>query len=651
MTLTSLLQVNPHLQNCLNDPGVIANAYRFVSFFDLPEEYVPTAEVIAASVYDHLARGHSCLPLTRLQEDIWFSGHINTENNPTQTSDHHDTSALQEKMYPGVIIANLPYFDEALSALTTASAPYHLVIEFDAIYMRSYQSLETKIAELLIEKNQVSCTSSSGNSDAVQHKLTTILPLLFPEGVINNAQALAVGNACHRMFSIINGGPGTGKTYTAARVLLALKFLSPQAKIALAAPTGKAAQRLGESIDAALEVFNYHPVLGESAQHIPKTPTTVHRLIGTGGHSKHAKYHRQNPLPFDVIMVDEVSMLDLRMTEMLLLACKPKARVIWLGDSAQLPSVDVGCVLEDLVGTIAKQTALSRSKVTADWLTALTGTCISESSKPDYDHVITLTKNYRSLNHINDMANAILAGEYSAFHQAYNSAEKISSSFVELEKMVNENQALQWHASDYTASVGQLIKQLASQYFAKIAQQNTISEALSLLQGLKILTPMRRGKLGVEDINSLVISTLDAKASVLEPWFKGLPIIVLQNDHVTRLNNGDVGIVWPNDKGELVAFFPVNDGQYRVIHRYRLPVFEPVYAMTVHKSQGSEFANVVLVLPEQHNELCHKELLFTGVTRARSHLMLAAHKPVLEKTLITSQKRDSYLSQRIFGGA
>ena len=667
MRLTSLLQANPHIQDCLIDPGVIANAYRLVSFFDLPQQHIATAEMIAASIYAHLAKGHSCLPLKKLHNDIWFSGHTNTNHTLALNDTDVDNDGVggdkegvgqekggaddeQDKLYSGVVIAKLPYFAEALAALTSQTASYHLVIEFDAIYIRSYQSLEKRIAEFLQERNKVSLVPSGDSYDYVLQKLQTILPMLFPDGVSNNAQALAVGNACQRMFSIINGGPGTGKTYTAARVLLALKYLTPNVKIALAAPTGKAAQRLGESIRTALEGFSAHEKLGQIAQDIPTTPTTVHRLIGTGGHSQFAKYNRQNPLPYDVIMVDEVSMLDLRMTELFLLACKSQARIVWLGDSAQLPSVDVGCVLEDLVGDIHLQTTFSRSKHTADWLSDLTGTAISYSPEPDYDHVITLSKNYRSLNHINDMANAILASDAPAFTKAYNSAEKISSTFADLLSTVNENKALHWTASDYVDSTRILIKQLANQLFAKIAQQPTIQEAFMLLQGLKILTPNRRGKLGVEGINALVINTLDAKASITEPWFKGLPIIILRNDNPTRLNNGDIGIVWPNEKSELVAYFPGSDSEYFTVQRFRLPVFQPVYAMTVHKSQGSEFANVLMVLPEQHNELCHKELLFTGITRARQNVMLAAKKSVLEKTLTTTQKRDSFLSARIFGG-
>jgi len=660
MRLSPLLQTNPYIQSCLIDSGVIANAYRLVSFFDLPQKYIATAEIIAASIYEHLAQGHSCLPLKKLHHEIWFSGHTNANQKPDLSDTNGDKNGVagdkgrpddeQDKTYPGVVIANLPYFAEALEALTSQSAPYDLAIEYDSLYIRSYQSLETRIAELLREKNKLSLLPSSDGYDSVLQKLQVILPSLFPDGITNNAQALAVGNACQRMFSIINGGPGTGKTYTAARVLLALKYLTPNLKIALAAPTGKAAQRLGESIHIALEGFKEHKILGQIVQHIPQTPTTVHRLIGTGGNSKFAKYNRQNPLPYDLIMVDEVSMLDLRMSELLLLACKPQARIIWLGDSAQLPSVDVGCVLEDLVGDVLLQTSFSRSKLTADWLSDLTGTAISHSSKPNYDHVVTLFKNYRSLNHINDMANAILASDFHSLSNAYHSAQKVSPTFPDLLQEVNENEALHWNASDYADSTRRLIKQIASQFFAKIAQRKTIQEAFTLLQGLKILTPNRQGKLGVEGINTLVINTLDPKASVTEPWFKGLPIIVLQNDNPIGLNNGDTGIVWPNETGELVAYFPTSDGKYQTIQRFRLPVFQPVYAMTVHKSQGSEFANVLMVLPEQHSALCHKELLFTGVTRARQYVMLAATKSVLEKTLMTTQKRDSFLSRRIFGG-
>ena len=427
-------------------------------------------------------------------------------------------------------------------------------------------------------------------------------------------QRAAVENAVTRGFSVITGGPGTGKTYTAtvALVLLATQFSAggTGGRIAIAAPTGKAAARIGESLAATLAKFDLSP---EVRALLPAEASTVHRLLGSRPGSPDFKHDARNPLNADVVVVDESTMVDLPLMARLFDALRPDARVVLLGDKDQLASVEAGHVLGDIC------TGLHDGTV-----------------GPLRSNITELTRNYRF-------------GEDSSIHRLSRAIRAGTEAGVQ--RLLATDRA-DLASLEISSS---LFAQLASRVvagFRGYLGAATPAEALARFTDYRILTATRNGEASAEQLNRLTERALSEAKLIQtnERYYAGRPILIRRNDYNLRLFNGDIGIVLPDadSGGELRAFFAGENGGVRALAPTRLPEHETAFAMTVHKSQGSEFRRVLVVLPPRDVPVLSRELLYTAVTRARENVELWWNAASLAPCLSRGVQRFSGLRERLW---
>ncbi|MFH2124158.1 MAG: exodeoxyribonuclease V subunit alpha [Pseudomonadota bacterium] len=509
-----------------------------------------------------LADGHSCLLLTHAEQQF-LSTHDNT--------------------------------------LISGDITTPLVLQHDRLYLQRYFHYESRLAGQLKELARR------------QHIIADIKAALdgcFGKEEEIDRQRQAAEMALQRPLALISGGPGTGKTSTVVRILgLLLSTLDHNLQIALAAPTGKAAMRLKESIIASLAGLSFAKSIKEK---IPTTASTLHRLLGVRHHSPHFRHNHANPLPWDVVVVDEASMVDLAMMSKLVDALKPGARLILLGDKDQLASVESGAVLADCIQALPENT-------------------------------ITLQKSYR------------FNQEISAFARAVNNSDS-ESAWAMLNREDHETTAvslLHEPMADLIASRYSRYLQQALAVHDDAGKEDEIRRLFHCFKGFRILCATRRGPGGVESINRQMEQGLAASGYPCQPesWYPGRPIIILNNDYSLNLFNGDIGICLPertalsNDKNPetFKVWFEREDGSVKGYQPYRLPASETVFAMTIHKSQGSEFADILVVLPGTEPPLLTRELIYTAVTRARKRVLIASDQTIFEAAINRTISRSSGL--------
>ncbi|MGM0907178.1 MAG: exodeoxyribonuclease V subunit alpha [Pseudomonadota bacterium] len=449
-----------------------------------------------------------------------------------------------------------------------------------------------------------------------------------------NWQRVACANTVRNRFSVITGGPGTGKTYTVVRLLTALQhqtlFLGlPPLRVSLAAPTGKAAARLTESIEGELNRLRGDAKLStlkDALDSIKPEGKTLHRLLGVKPNSRAFKHHADNPLRTDVVIVDEASMIDIEMMTALLKATPKNARLVLIGDKDQLASVEAGAVLGNLCEGADEGHYHTE---TAQWLQQVADTpgfpreLIDESGEQRLQHVVKFRKSYRFKGPIADLANAINRQDNTATKQEL---EKAKTAGEDYPVSLHEISSLDDPAFEA------LIRGSLTLHVRNNADTTTDSnnindiaqEALQNLNNFQILTALREGPWGVKAVNQKVGDILGVNANT---WYEGRPVMVTKNDYGLKLNNGDIGLTFKDpEHGHLRVAFPdqnqsENNG-VRWVLPSRLTHIETVYAMTVHKSQGSEFKHTVMVLPDHDSPVLSKELLYTGITRAKERLSL-----------------------------
>ena len=417
-----------------------------------------------------------------------------------------------------------------------------------------------------------------------------------PLSLLNTAdlQDLAIATALARRFVVISGGPGTGKTTTVLKILerLVSEPGGEKLRIALAAPTGKAAARLQETLRSG--VGN-----GLAQDRLPKSASTLHRLLGPRHNSVYFWHDRKNPLPVDLVVVDEASMVSLTMMAKLFDALPEKARVILLGDRDQLSSVEPGAVLGDIASAASEPGPLQGS-------------------------LVVLEKNYRFGNQSNIFAlsNAVRDGEVDRALEILNSVEQPDLCAGKTPPPLRIAE--------------QLRQSVIAGYSAYLRTADPI-EALENFKKFRVLCPFRAGPYGVESLNRTIENILREERLIggAQNAYAGMPILITQNDHPLRRYNGDIGILLPDpaDSSHLLAWFIGEDGGLRRIPPARLPEHEPAFAMTVHKSQGSEFDTVLLILPDKESPLLTRELIYTGLTRARNRVQVWFQEEVLRAGL------------------
>jgi exodeoxyribonuclease V alpha subunit len=430
-------------------------------------------------------------------------------------------------------------------------------------------------------------------------------------------QKIASIAAATRSFSVITGGPGTGKTTTVARILCLILEQDPSLKIALAAPTGKAAKRLGEAVSNALGALDCEKSIKDA---VPSEALTIHRLIGLGSDPSRPAYNEKRPLAADVIVIDEASMVSLPLMSRLVSAMKNGSRLILLGDRDQLSSVEAGFVLGDICdnGTVHEY-----SREFSLLVKDLTGHELPHGGKSLQDSIVELRKNYRfsSSSGIGLLSTCIKEGLFRA-------------------GMPEQDGGVVIRPSPGRAGIRKALAETVIERFSPYIKARDMGEKLDLFNSFRILCALREGPYGVSGMNAAVESIL-ASAGLISPrgeYYDMMPVMITRNDYTLRLFNGDIGIVAKRPDGRLEAWFSQTSGNVQTIRNIpvaRLPENEPVFVMTVHKSQGSEFDNVLLILPEKDSEVLTKELIYTGITRTRNTLEIWANPDILE----TASKR------------
>lgn len=477
---------------------------------------------------------------------------------------------------------------------------------------------------------------------------------LVPDSHCLNWQKVAVALAATQSFSVISGGPGTGKTTTVTRLLALLVQLAMVQKsspnIKLVAPTGKAAARLTESIGGALNQLGCPE---EVKQQIPTQAGTLHRLLGVVPGGAGFVHHRNNPLHLDILVVDEASMIDLPMMSHLLDALPDHARLILLGDRDQLASVEAGSVLGDICAS-ANQGYSARQTDTLELLTGYALTPFKASNPQSKtitaDHLCLLRKSYRfdARSGIGCLAQAINKGSPGQISRVLDSDfDDIALHPLSGSPSEEQYQALiRLCVEGYREYLGLIRKQQGKQ---QGKQQASPFDILAAFQRFQLLCALRQGPYGVEGLNSAIHQALQQVGLISgnHLWYEGRPVLITRNDHGLGLYNGDIGIALRSPDGRLRVAFELPDHSIRLLLPSRLPEHETVFAMTIHKSQGSEFHHVAMVLPDQFSPIITRELVYTGITRAREKLDLFCEQKMMAIAARNPTRRESGLYQQL----
>ncbi|CNI58475.1 MULTISPECIES: exodeoxyribonuclease V subunit alpha [Yersinia] len=593
----------------------------------------PMLQLAAAILSAEAGAGHVCLPLSYLQADELFGG-----RQPELSQALWQAAGAPDKLRWAQVLNNAP-------AVSDGSQPTPLVLHNDRLYLQRMWQYEGDVVRFIASDNAASFINETRvvNETLLRETLDNLFGKAGPE---IDWQKVAAAVAATRRISVISGGPGTGKTTTVAKLLTALIQLSQgqRLRIQLAAPTGKAAARLTESLGNAIRQL---PLTDDERKLFPEQASTLHRLLGAQPNSQRLRYHQGNPLSLDVLVVDEASMVDLPMMARLIAALPEKAQVIFLGDRDQLASVEAGAVL----GDICRFAELGYSSTRAAQLARLTGCTLAgqipigdvQSDTVNVrDSLCLLRKSYRfdEKSGIGQLALAVNAGKYRDALSVLNGAHSDIEHFSLAD------------ADEYQA----LLEDCATgyQHYLQLATTGAhAADVLSAFGRYQLLCALRTGPFGVSGLNERVEQLLHRKRLIERPvgpsgrWYVGRPVMIGLNDSALGLFNGDIGIALIDGEGELRVHFQLPDGNIKSVQPSRLPSHETAYAMTVHKSQGSEFEHTALVLPNTFMPVLTRELVYTAITRARQRLTLYCSEAVLSHAIRTPTLRLSGLVDRL----
>ena len=558
------------------------------------------AVLLAAAMACRAAEeGHVCIDLSRLA------------GGPVGPDDDHENQP------------RCPPLDEWLACLETsplvgASGQWRPLIldRGHFLYIQRYHRDEQLIAQLLHDRAKPHGWPIDPTPWARK------LKRYFPDAKTgeNGGQVAAAAVALTQRLCVISGAPGTGKTTAAARIIaLMLDTLGQHpVRFALCAPTGKAAARLSESLRAAAAVL---PASVEGSGCFPTEAVTIHRLLGY--RRNRFTFNADNPLPADVVVVDEASMIDISLMARLLEAVPTEARLIILGDHNQLSSVEAGAVMGDIcqrVGSEGRSAAIDSVYRQLGISGAASGEAAPDQAKPLDNHVIVLSRNYRfsARTGIGALIRAVNAGQSDEVRQ----------------RLQNDDIAVEWMPAPLTAPARQQLRNVFLEGYGPVFTARTPEEALAALGHFMVLSALTGGPWGTERLNRW-IESLGRKAGWIETrdsWYPGRPVMIRRNDYRTGLFNGDVGVVWPErlqGQRQVRIWFRTAAGPLKAFSPSQLPEHQTALALTVHKSQGSEYRRVVLILPEQDNPILTREWVYTGLSRAREKIVLVADANVL----------------------
>ena len=543
-------------------------------------------------------------------------------------------AVLGSENYAGIQAPGLEAWMQQLQNSEVAGAAGEikpLVLDGYRLYLGRYWHFEQELAGKLLRMARHPATTV--DSGLLQRGLAR----LFPASDETDWQQLAAAMAVMQSLAIVSGGPGTGKTHTVAAILSLLVEQAlasgQQLRIALAAPTGKAATRLTESIRKARSVL-HAPESVKNA--IPAEAQTLHRLLGVRPGRVTPRYNAQNPLHLDVLVVDEASMIDLPLMHRVLAALPRGARLIVLGDRDQLASVEAGSVFADLCGGNSEPVYSAGFSRRLQQLFSWQLPAPAENPHALADNVVVLRKSYRfdQQGGIGRLARAVNSGDVQAVQSI------LSAGY----------QDISWRTPPAGSLTGDLAE-YAARAFAPVMQAGSPEQALTALEASRILCAVRKGAAGVEQVN-LVVQQALADAGHIQlsgEFYAGRPVMVTRNDYQLGLFNGDIGILWPDpDAGRaLRAWFRLPDNSIKSLVPGRLPEVETAFALTVHKSQGSEFARVLMLLPETDSPVLTRELVYTGITRAAKNVEIWDSNAMLLRAIQRRVERASGLPDKL----
>ncbi len=475
---------------------------------------------------------------------------------------------------------------------------------------------------------------------------------LFPprEGDRFDWQKVACAIALRGRLSIVTGGPGTGKTYTAARLLALLLATSDDPatlRVALAAPTGKAAARLRQSIDAALVALAPH--LGDAlplAAFVERIgpARTLHRLLGARRGSRRFARDAARPLDVDAVIVDEASMIHVEMMDALLSALPPSARLVLVGDKDQLASVEAGAVL----GELCRDATAGRYRPeTSAYVASVCGAPIDDDRIDPHgpalaQHVVMLRRGERFGGGIGALADAVNAGDAGTARRVLASTDAT----VAWLDGVGPGDAVALAARRYAPFVDAVTA--GPPTFFDEDHATWVRAVLEAFDGFRVLCATRDGAWGVGGLGRAIEKRLAAERGLraTDGWYEGRPVLATRNDDDAGIRNGDVGVALRTSSSDARLRVWLLDGSgVRSIAASRLADVETAFAMTVHRAQGSEFAAVALVLPADGERVVTRELLYTGVTRARDALTLVtARSTIVDEAVARTTRRSSGLA-------
>ncbi|SDB42093.1 DNA helicase/exodeoxyribonuclease V, alpha subunit [Pseudidiomarina indica] len=589
--------------------------------------------VLAALVSHQLGLGHPCLDLQQLYE------------NPAQTlalpPEFASAESLQQCVHPNALLQHLPdlaTLPACLAMLTNSpaleGANSPLVVQQQRLYLRRYYTYERCIIEDLEAR-------MARQPQVDTRQLKSVLDELFGASDKLSWQRMACAMAMRSAFTIVTGGPGTGKTYTVVRLLATLQKLREQAaplRIKLAAPTGKAAARMAESIGRELGDV---PGIDEIKQDIPTTATTLHRLLGALPNSRGFRHHARNPLLADVVIIDEASMIDIEMMAAVVAALPQHARLILLGDKDQLASVEAGAVLGQLCWGAEHG---HYTPDLAEWLSATSSVPIpadkidAEGQRWPYLQHTTMfheSRRFDAERGIGKLADEVNAQRLTWLREWVYRSDEIAAQQPEF-----DNIRLLQVRQPHDHAIQQLIQKGYQPYLELLKQPPPAhdlaaadawaGQILNQLEQFQVLTAIRQGDWGMHEFNRRVSYWLFGDAASVQNWYQGRAVMVTQNDYSLNLRNGDIGVVLQRGPDEpLRVAFPTAEGGIRWILPSRLTQVDTAFTMTIHKSQGSEFNHTVMVLPQHDVPILTKELLYTGITRAKEQLTVVTASPKL----------------------
>ncbi|CAL4324337.1 exodeoxyribonuclease V subunit alpha [Buchnera aphidicola] len=573
----------------------------------------PAIMLAAACVSYTTNCGHVCLPIFNLENQLVFP-----KKEKKFTNKLWNLAGNPKNWTKTLLNSNIVSYNTHLTPL---------VLLKNNLYLNYLWQAEKKVSLFI----------SSNKKEKINVKLSkTTLKSLFNEKN-DNFQKIAVAMTIIWKITFIIGGPGTGKTTVVAKILLTLIRISKKnIKIKLTAPTGKSAARLSESLTNALKKIKLNP---SEKNMLPKHAITLHALLGISETNKKPFFNKNNLLNVDILIIDESSMIDLLLMEKLIDALPKKTKVIFLGDINQLPPVDPGTILKDIYNNYHYAYSQKNKKILEHITECKIKTIDNLSNNKINDSICILKKKYR-FNPISDISKL----EEDLNKNKLNLVNKI---FFNKYKNITHHEIND--KKEYFNMINNIIKGYI-EYLNYIKKDQNIKNIIKKFNEYRVICAIKNGIYGIKKIN-IFIEEIMEKMNIIEfvrinnnIWYIGKPILITKNNKSLGLFNGDIGITLLDNKKILKIFFILPYNNIKIIPIELISEYETTWAMTIHKSQGSEFEHTVLILPNEDQKILTKELFYTAITRARNKLTIYSRKKILFKIIKRKNIRYSGLN-------